>query len=218
MWTFPSLKTRFLRISKSKYFQDCTTHFSSFLCQKTRFLSISISTSLLDSTALISTFRTLTTFRELQENESLAGWFTDIWKIRDLKMQCWKTTNRYLSSSTQSISERFAAWKQNSWISAERPPFRTALTTFHRFEAWKRNSWESANRTYNRAKQPICERFQASKHLSWVSANKSLSWLHCTFLIVSLPKNAFLEHQQINFIAGQHCTNFNVSHPETTIR
>ena len=120
-----------------------------------------------------------------------------IWTFRDLKMPFLT-----ISTSRQSISERFAAWKQNSWILAERPPSMTGLPVFYRFKAWKCDSWDSSNRPISRAEQPICERFQASKHVSRVSANIDISWIHCTFLIVSRHENAISERQQINLIAA----------------
>ena len=41
--------------------------------------------------------------------------------------------------------------------------------------------------------------------------------MYCTFMIVSLPQNANLEHQQINFIAGQNCLYYNFSQRENAV-
>ena len=47
------------------------------------------------------------------------------------------------------VSERFAAWKRDSWASANQPHYWTEMPIFQRFASWKHDSWASAN-------QPSC--------------------------------------------------------------
>ena len=106
-------------INKSRSLNDCTAHFWSFRCLKSRFLSISKSTLLMDSTAHISSFGTLKTlFVNISKSTLLHDATAIIWTFRDLKMPFLQTSNRPTWSSTLIIYECFAAWKQNSWISA----------------------------------------------------------------------------------------------------
>ncbi len=89
----------------------------------------------------------------------------------------------------------FAAWKQNSWISADQPPTRTALPIFERSEAWKRDSWESANRCPFMTALHTFGRFTTWLSDSWASEIKhwregiSHFWtilsLNTRFLIIS---------------------------------
>ena len=102
-----------------------------------------------------------------------------------------------ISTSRQSISECFAAWKQNSWILAERPTSRTGIPIFESSKAWKRDSCESENRPH-RAEQPIYERFQASKHESRVSSKLSpfMNTLHIFNRFAALKRDSWASTNQ----------------------
>ena len=95
-------------------------HISTFRILKTRFLSISKSSFLLDA-LLIS--------------EPFAAW---------KRVSC-AVANRPPWRTALPIFERFAAWKHDNWASANRTSCSIELPIIEHFETWIRDYWVSTN-------------------------------------------------------------------------
>ena len=146
--------------------RDDPAHFWTFPSPNKRFLNISKTTPFRDGSALFWMFRSLNTpFQCNNKWTSLLDSTAHTWTFRTLKKRILSIKNRLL------ISERFEAWKRDSWEEANRPPYKTALPILERFAAWKRYSWASANQPPWGTALPISEHFAASIRDSWASAS-----------------------------------------------
>ena len=198
------LKTRFLSISKSINLRDGTAHFWTFHSLITRFLSIRKWTSLVDNTAHIWTFRTLNAILELQQIFSLSRWTAHIKTFRSLK-----TPFLTINQSTPLVigtahTCRFVVSKRNSWISSNRPPYRTAQHIYERLKAWKRVSWISTNWRPFVSALPLSEHFVNWIRYSWASENQ----LPCgTVLPISVRFSAWIH---------DYCSSANQTHSCTS--
>ena len=142
MWTFPSLKSRFLSNSKCNSFHDAmliSEHFANLIrdswAAKNNYIAGRHWT-------FLNVSQPGKANPEHPQNDPLAECYCFYVNVS-------QPANAFpeMSSSALTISERFAVWKQNSRTPADRPLSRTELPIFEQFEVRKLDSWASANRS-----------------------------------------------------------------------
>ena len=174
MWTFPSLKTRFLSISKSKTFHDGKVHIWTSRNLNTRFLRINKSTLLRDGTAHLWTFKSLKTR------------FLSISKWTSLLDGTAPKRPKMFTSRPGTQPYNFSVVK---FLSAETCSKIDNLQTISRKHLWRAEFASSVSETSKNGHIPYGSRtfsFSAGKILSW--RNVVQNWYFANGKTETLPE------------------------------